>query len=79
MKKTRFFYGLNYFLIVLLGWLLLFGKAAEMNKSSEESAKREQKEKKKEKSSADKAKTQTDYQREKTSKQDKGFNLITKT
>ena len=48
MKKTRFFYGLNYFLIVLLGWLLLFGKAAEMNKRSEESAKREQKEKKKE-------------------------------
>ena len=47
MKKTRFFYGLNYFLIVLLGWLLLFGKAAEMNKRSEESAKREQKEKKK--------------------------------
>ncbi|MFR3949293.1 MAG: hypothetical protein ACLTZM_20970 [Ruminococcus sp.] len=39
---------MNYFLIVLLGWLLLFGKAAEMNKRSEESAKREQKEKKKE-------------------------------
>ena len=30
MKKTRFFYGLNYFLLVLLGWLLLFGKAAEI-------------------------------------------------
>ena len=41
--------------------------------------KESKKEKKKEKSSADKAKTQTDYQREKTSKQDKGFNLITKT
>ena len=39
--------------------------------------KESKKEKKKEKSSADKAKTQTDYQREKTS--DKGFNLITKT
>ena len=47
MKKTRFFYGLNYFLIVLLGWLLLFGKAAEMNKRSEEGAKRELKEKEK--------------------------------
>lgn len=48
MKKTRFFYELNYFLLVLLGWLLLFGKAAEMNKRSEEGAKRELKEKEKE-------------------------------
>ena len=31
MKKTRFFYGMNYFLLVLLGWLLLFRKAAEVN------------------------------------------------
>lgn len=32
MKKTRFFYEMNYFLIVLLGWLLLFGKAGEVNR-----------------------------------------------
>ncbi|WP_262893279.1 MULTISPECIES: hypothetical protein [Parabacteroides] len=41
--------------------------------------KENKKEKKKEKSGADKIKAQTDYQREKKSKQDKGFNLITKT
>ena len=35
-------------MLVLLGWLLLFGKAAEMNKRSEEGAKRELKEKEKE-------------------------------
>ena len=32
MKKARFFYEMNYFLIVLLGWLLLFGKAIEINR-----------------------------------------------
>ena len=49
MKKTRQKYlYYNYFLLVLLGWLLLFGKAAEMNKRSEEGAKRELKEKEKE-------------------------------
>ena len=36
MKKTRFFYGMNYFLIVLLGWLLLLGKAAEVNREKKE-------------------------------------------
>ena len=35
MKKTRFFYEINYFLIVLLGWLLLFHKAAEVNRARE--------------------------------------------
>lgn len=33
MKKTRFFYEINYFLIVLLGWLLLFDKAVEVNRA----------------------------------------------
>lgn len=31
MKKTRFFYGIHYFLLVFLGWLLLFYKAVEVN------------------------------------------------
>ncbi len=35
MKKTRFFYEINYFLIVLLGWLLLFNKAVEVNRARE--------------------------------------------
>ena len=35
MKKTRFFYEINYFLIVLLGWLLLFDKAVEVNRAWE--------------------------------------------
>ena len=34
MKKTRFFYEINYFLIVLLGWRLLH-KAAEVNRARE--------------------------------------------
>ena len=33
MKKTRFFYGIHYFLLVFLGWLLLFYKAVEVNQS----------------------------------------------
>lgn len=40
--------------------------------------KESKKEKKKEKST-DKAKAKSDYQREKTSKQDNGFSLITKS
>lgn len=35
MKKTRFFYEINYFLLVLLGWLLLFDKAVEVNRTRE--------------------------------------------
>lgn len=35
MKKARFFYEMNYFLIVLLGWLLLFDKAIEVNEKNE--------------------------------------------
>lgn len=35
MKKARFFYEMNYFLIVLLGWLLLFNKAIEVNEKNE--------------------------------------------
>ncbi len=31
MKKTRFFYGKNFWLLVLLGWLLLLNAAAELN------------------------------------------------
>lgn len=46
MKKTRFFYGMNYFLIVVLGWLLLFGKAAEVNQGKRESVEASAEEKK---------------------------------
>ena len=35
MKKTRFFYEINYFLFVLLGWLLLLGKAVEVNREKD--------------------------------------------
>ena len=35
MKKTSFFYEINYFLIVLLGWLLLFSKAVQVNQVQE--------------------------------------------
>lgn len=35
MKKTRFFYEINYFLFVLLGWLLLLGKAVEVNQEKD--------------------------------------------
>ena len=38
MKKTRFFYEINYFLIVLLGWLLLFYKAVQVNQEQEKRA-----------------------------------------
>ena len=36
MKKTRFFYGMNYFLLAVLGWLLLFYKAIEVNENAKE-------------------------------------------
>ena len=38
MKKTRFFYGMNYFLLAVLGWLLLFYKAIEVNENAKEEA-----------------------------------------
>ena len=39
MKKARFFYEMNYFLIVLLGWLLLFNKAIEVNEKNKKNEK----------------------------------------